>query len=83
MSDICECCEHLKEEDTYQYHPDEEIALSFGIFGTGKAGVWIEPGSKDYPIPHIDFTIITNDWDDNVLRRVPISYCPFCGRKLV
>lgn len=75
---MCKYCEDYITNEDYQPFMKHEIST---VFGDTYFELNIARDLKNNNRPVIDF-IIGNPNDNNVVKSVPIGFCPICGENL-
>jgi hypothetical protein len=70
-----EMYEEINVEQIYQHDIDLGELNFLGL----QMDLWLVKNKNDQP--ELSYTLGSND--DRIELAVPITYCPFCGRKLV
>lgn len=84
MSDICNICNMHGDLEVDHDYVFRDI-FAFGILGELEAACYISDLNKDRtPILEVQYDLTDSNLcsTDLGVRRVPINFCPICGRDL-
>lgn len=88
MSDICKYChndpDEMRDENLLHELKEFNEMISAGIFGDYEFSVWFEEKTLHDPGYYLTVAMVEEDSDNDYtdIVKLPVKYCPFCGRRL-